>query len=402
MVSKRYNFTVNHQWAREMVMSNDYGPLSKKRLFTPGPTPLYQDQRQTCHHRSDQFAKISLECAKMLQPLFGSVDLPVMLSSSGTGAMEACLLHLTSPGDQIMVCEAGKFGQRWLAMAEGYHLKSLVCQLPWGRSFSPEIVHSFLSRHSKTKPKVVFIQASETSTGAFHPTKEIAAAIRDYDPEILIVVDAISSLGAHEMKMAEWHIDGVVSGSQKGFGVAPGLSFVALSERGWQHCSNHPKYYFDLVREQKGQKNGQSSWTPAISLIMDLHRVLSAWHKVGLNVIYDYHARGSRATIAALQAMELDLFAQDIPSRSLTSFWVPSSVNGIEFLDHLKKRYGAVFAGGQGALKGKIIRMAHLGYFDDLDLISGIAALQMSLHNLGYHQGECGLQGLMRSLRQDE
>lgn len=367
----------------------------KSRLFTPGPTPLVQEE-SLLYHRSQEFSHIFRRCADMLMPLFGITTPPVILSCSGTGAMEACLVHLSSPGDRVVVVEGGKFGQRWKEIAQSYALTVDSVRLAWGRSVTVEEVWSVMTAASDP-PKVLLMQASETSTGAYHPVAEVAAVVRALNPEIFIVVDGVSSLGAHPMKMAEWGIDGVVGGSQKGFGIPPGLAFVALSTRALNHESTQPRYYFDLRREFATQGKGQSAWTPAITLVQQLLASLEHWHARGLAQVYAQHQQAAAAIRSSLQHMGLTLFAQDIPSDGLTSFKVPAGVDGEQWLGHLARHYGTIFAGGQAHLKGQIIRMAHLGFFDRLDLVAGVAALEMSLKDLG-HPCESALHYLTTQL----
>lgn len=354
----------------------------KSRLFTPGPTPLVQEE-SLIYHRSQEFSHIFERCAGLLMPLFGSTTPPVILSSSGTGAMEACLVHLSSPGDRVVVVEGGKFGQRWVELAQSYGLTVDSVRLAWGRSVTAAEVGSVMTA-APDRAKVLLMQASETSTGAYHPVAEVAAVARELNPEIFIVVDGVSSLGAHPMKMAEWGIDGVVGGSQKGFGIPPGLAFVALSPRALHHESTQPRFYFDLRREFATQGKGQSAWTPAITLVQQLLDSLEYWHDRGLAHVYAQHQQAAAVIRSTLQYMGLELFAQDLPSYGLTSFKVPESLDGVQWLRHLARHYGAVFAGGQAHLKGQIMRMAHLGFFDRLDLVAGTAALEMSLKDLGH------------------
>ena len=358
----------------------------KPRLYTPGPTPLIGTTDPLIYHRSPEFAHIFKRCRELLMPLFGSGEPPLILSCSGTGAMEACLVHLSSPQDRVLVVEGGKFGKRWSQLAESYGLKVERLGVRWGDSVSVDDIRQAMN--TQELPQLLLLQASETSTGVYHPVEQIAAVAREMNPEIFIVVDGVSSVGAHPMKMDDWGIDGVISGSQKGFGIPPGLAFVALSPRAQQYHSSHPRFYFDLQRELAAQGRHQSAWTPAITLIQQLLTTLEFWHAQGLAQVYTQHYQASLAVRGALETMGLQLFAQH-PSYALSSFRVPNGVNGFELLDHLKHCYGAVFAGGQEHLKGKIVRMAHLGFFDRLDLIAGLAALEMALKDLGYefHSG---------------
>ena len=372
----------------------------KQRLFTPGPTPLLSGE-EIIYHRSEPFRHLLLRCTELLGQLFGSAQRPVILTSSGTGAMEASLMQLSSPGDRVVVIEAGKFGKRWAQIASELDLVVDVLKVPWGQSVSADQVAELIEKKKADKKavKVVLLQASETSTGSYHPIRQIAESIRQTNQEVFILVDAISSLGAHEMQMDSWQIDGVVSGSQKGFGVPPGLAFASLSKRGWEHSSGHRRYYFDLCRERAGQENGLTSWTPAITLIEDLRRTLEYWHHHGFAKVHQQHQLASSAVREAMTAMGLTLFAKDSPSYALTSVEVPQGIDGLAWLTHMKQHYGAVFAGGQEHLKGQIVRMAHLGFFDRLDLVAAVAAMEMSLKDLGYTNSNGGLEVLMEHLR---
>lgn len=356
------------------------------RLFCPGPTPvpkaaLEAGTETALYHRSDEFYKIFMRCAELLKPVFGCSTTPIILTSSGTGALEAAFVNLTAPGDNVVVVDGGKFGERWEKLAKAYQCPADVINVEWGQAPTPAQLVSAVSRNPDTK--AVFLQANETSTGAFYPVKEIVAALRkSYDG--LIVVDCISSLGAHAMKMDEWQIDAVVAGSQKGFGIPPGLAFVALRESAWKKLSTRPRFYFDLERERKGQAEGRSAWTPAASLIMSLKATLEIMNKDGIDAMVAHHALLARAARAAVKAMGLELFASTAPSDALTAITVPSGIDGSKLVKRLRQRFGMFFAGGQDQLKGKIVRFAHLGFVTRFDLIDGVAALEFALKEEGF------------------
>ena len=376
--------------------------FQKKRLFCPGPTPVPMDsalkslQSLEVYHRSQDFGRDFLRCREMLAPIMGCKEPPLILTTSGTGAMEALLRHLTDPGDEVVVVEGGKFGERWSQIARAYGLQVNPVVVPWGRDVSAEQLLRVVGEHSRTR--AVFLQASETSTGVFYDVAQLSSALRDAFPEVFIAVDAISSLGAHEMCMDEWGLDGVVSGSQKGFGVSPGLSFVALSQRAWQKPQRHPAFYSDLVRERSTQSKGFSAWTPAVSLVAMLKASLEEIHSRGLQQMLLAHRCASQATRTAVQAMGLSCFAKPA-SYGLTAIRVPAGVDGVELLRHAYEHYGVVFAGGQGRLKGQVVRYAHLGFWDALDLVGGMAALEMSLRDLSYPVAS-GLAAMAEELRQ--
>lgn len=362
----------------------------KNRLYCPGPTHIPLESALAGvvsgerYHRSADFAGDFLECRNMLAPLFGSYrEPPLILTASGTAAMEALLRHLTNPGDCVAVVEGGKFGQRWSQIAHAYKLSVHAIKVTWGHSITPNELINELKK-SSTPPKALFLQASETSTGVYNDIEALSQAVRDvYGSSMYIAVDAISSIGAHQMLFDEWQLDGVISGSQKGFGVPAGLSFITLSDRAASKAQTHPGFYTNLSRELRSQARGHSSWTPAVTLIATLKISLQKIHEAGLDTMLADHALASRATQKALTAMGLRPFAQS-PSRGLTSIWVPEGLDGITLLKHIREHYGATLAGGQEHLKGKILRLAHLGFWDRLDLIGGVAALEMSLCDLGH------------------
>ena len=374
------------------------------RLFCPGPTPVPRPIAEAAaaanlYHRSEEFYRIVRRCVDRLRPLFGCQTDPVLLTSSGTGGMEAILVNLTDPGDQVVVVNGGKFGERWEKLAQVYGLEAAVVRVPWGQAPTAAAIAAAVKSQARTR--AIFLQANETSTGAYYDVESIARELRATlpAPGPLLVVDAISSLGAHTMRMDEWHIDAVVAGSQKGFGLPPGLAFVAMSERAWQKPSQRPRFYFDLAKERLGQANGRTAWTPAASLIIALDLALAQFHDIGLDHLAAHHAHLAEASRAAATAMGLELFAATAPSHALTAMTVPEGVDGQRLLKRLRQRFGMFFAGGQDELKGKLVRFSHLGFVSRFDLIDGLAALEFALAEEGYRGAlGAGVTAAMRSL----
>jgi len=377
-------------------------PFINNRLFCPGPTPVPDRVKHAAldtslYHRSDDFYALFLDCCNKLKPIFGSDTLPLILAASGTGAMEAAMVNLTAAGDEVVVLNAGKFGERWEKLAKAYGCNVEVVRSPAGEA--PGSDEAVAALKKLKSPRAIFMQANETSTGVRLPYEDIAQTVRSAFPHCLIVVDAISSLCAHPMKMEKMGIDCVVAGSQKGFGMAPGLAFIALSSRAWKSISKRERFYFDLERERKGQEKGRSAWTSPISLVQNLSEALLLIHEAGIDAVLAQHARHGAAARAAVHAMGLKLFPKGHYSDALTTVAVPQGLDGQALQNHLKSRYGAVFAGGQDELKGKILRFAHLGFVSRFDLLDGIAALEFSLKDLGWRfETGSGVGAAMRSL----
>ncbi|MEZ4741094.1 MAG: alanine--glyoxylate aminotransferase family protein [Bdellovibrionota bacterium] len=381
----------------------DREPFIKERLFCPGPTPVPIEAKiaavsNSVYHRTEEFFSTFYQCRQLLAPIFGGAGLPLILTSSGTGAMEAAVVNLTQTEDEVITVTAGKFGERWHDLTSAYGCKVHTLEVEWGSAPRAEQIVGLLKKHPKTK--AIFIHANETSTGVYFPLEKFLKEIRK-ESDCLVVVDAISALGAHEMRMDDWKIDCVVSGSQKGFGIPPGLSFIALSDRAWQQISKREKFYFDLKKEAKGQDKGASAFTPASSLIASLRVSLDKLHEYGIAQVLEHHRNMAHAVRDGILALGLDLVVKENFSHSLTSVWVPQGIDGSLLLKSLKDRYGAVFAGGQEKLKGRILRFAHLGFSDRFDVLSGMAALEFALKDVGYQfDVGAGVTALMKSLTQ--
>jgi aspartate aminotransferase-like enzyme len=379
----------------------DRDPFTPDRIFCPGPTPVPRaahvaaQESAAIYHRSEEFYRDFLRCTELLAPVFGSKGRPVILTCSGTGAMEATLVKLTEPGDEVVCVVGGKFGERWEQLARTYQCDVQAVKVEWGHVPTAADILAAIGRQKKTK--AIFLQANETSTGAYYPVEALARELRKSFAGHL-VFDSISSLGAHAMRMEDWGIDAVVAGSQKGFGIPPGLAFVALSERAWAQKSARPRFYFDLDKERKGQAEGRTAWTPATTLIYSLKAALEQMHQVGLERVVQHHTQLADAARAGVAAMGLSLFPQQ-PSNALTTPLVPAGIDGSKLVKRLRGRFGAFFAGGQDQLKGKIVRIAHLGFVSRFDLLDALAALEFGLAEEGYrHDLGAGVKAAMQSL----
>lgn len=375
-------------------------PFTTDRIFCPGPTPVPRaahvaaQDSAAIYHRSDEFYRDFIRCADLLGPVFGSRQRPVILTSSGTGAMEATLLKLTNPGDEVVCVVGGKFGERWEQLARTYQCQIEVVNVPWGDAPTSAQILAAIRRQKQTK--AVFLQANETSTGAYYPVESLARELRQDYPGLLIF-DAISSLGAHAMQMDAWGIDAVVAGSQKGFGIPAGLAFVAMSERAWEQKTSRPRFYFDLDKERKGQAEGRTAWTPASTLIYSLKAALEQMHQIGIERVVEHHGQLADAARAAMRAMGLSLFPKH-PSNALTTPALPVEIDGSKLVKRLRSRFGAFLAGGQDQLKGKIVRIAHLGFVSRFDLLDALAAFEFGLAEEGYrHDLGAGVKAAMQS-----
>lgn len=360
----------------------------KSYLFAPGPTPvpervLLRMAMPIIHHREEAFKAVFEEVRAGLKYLFQTDQEVLILTSSGTGAMEAAISNLFSEGDEVLVVRAGKFGQRWGELVEAFGLSPVYLDFPWGEPADPAKIVERLEAQPAIRG--ILIQASETSTGVMHPIREIAKFTSKRE-NVVLIVDGITAVGVFEMPMDEWGIDVVITGSQKALMLPPGLAFISLSEKAWKmaESSSLPCYYFDLKKHRTSSKKNQTPYTPAISLVFGLHEVLGMLRAEGLEAVFARHHRIAEATREAVKAMGLALFAKSSPSDALTAVVVPEMVDGLALKKAFLDRYGITVAGGQDQIKEKIIRIAHLGYFDPVDMFQVIAALEMSLYKMGY------------------
>ncbi|MBZ4644185.1 MAG: aminotransferase class [Deferribacteraceae bacterium] len=363
--------------------------MLKKYLLAPGPTMvpekvLLDMAMPVIHHRTSEFSNIFGEVREKLKPLFGTKEDVLILASSGTAAMEAALVNTLNKGDKVLIVNAGKFGLRWKEIALAYELEPITIDLEWGRSVTPEQVETKLIEHPDIK--AVFMQASETSTTVYHPVEQIAK-ITSLREDTLLIVDGITSVGVVETKMDEWGVDVFVSGSQKAFMLPPGLSFITMSKKAWKktELSKLPKYYLNLQKELKSQQKNTTAWTPAVNLIIGLNTALDLMLKEGLEKVYKRHETCAEATRAAVKALGFELLAKDLPSNAATGIILPEGFDGGKFVKYMREEVGVTFAGGQDHLKGKILRISHLGYHDIFDTIIAVSALELGLKKFGLY-----------------
>ncbi|MGQ9695732.1 MAG: pyridoxal-phosphate-dependent aminotransferase family protein [Thermodesulfobacteriota bacterium] len=361
---------------------------NKYHLLAPGPTPvppevLKKMSEPIIHHREPAFEKVLEEVREGLKYLFQTKNEVLIFASSGTGAMEGAVTNTLCAGDKALVIQGGKFGERWGNICQAYGVKAHIIPVEWGQSLDPQIIAEALKGDHSIK--AVFTQATETSTGVLYPIKEIAAIVAQY-PNTILVVDAISHLGAVELPMDEWKIDVVVAGSQKALMLPPGLAFAALSDKAWGFVnkSTLPKFYFDFKKELKNIKQNQTAYTPAVSLIMGLAESLRRIKSEGLENIFARHAQLAKATRAAMLALGLKLYAPQAYSDAVTAIMAPSGIDGQKIVKMLRDKHNLTIAGGQDQAKGKVFRIAHMGYIDESDIIMVVAAVEMTLKELGY------------------
>jgi aspartate aminotransferase-like enzyme len=359
--------------------------MIKHYLLSPGPTPIPNEvalamSETMIHHRTPQFNKVFEQARVGLKKLFGTKNDVLMLASSGTGAMEASVANLFSPGDKVLVINGGKFGERWLNISNAYGLNPVEMKVQWGQAVKVADVEKQLKAHSDIQG--VMIQASETSTTVFHPVKEIAKLTKNGP---LFLVDGVTAVGVVPLSMDEWGIDVLVTGSQKALMLPPGLGFIALSDRAWEKTKKAklPRFYFDLNLERKNQQKGSGAFTPAVSLIFGVRASMNMLEREGLDQVYARHLRLCRATRAAATALGLKLLAPDSPSPAATGIYLPSGIDADQVLDYLRDKMNVTLAEGQDQLKGKVIRIAHVGYMGAFDVITAIAALEMALRKFG-------------------
>ena len=368
--------------------------IRKTRLFTPGPTPLlpaaqFAMAAADIHHRTAEFralySRVLVQLKKFVGTETGDV---IILSSSGTGAMEAAVSNLTSPGDRVLVLTAGKFGERWSALAKAFGCHVDVVSAPYGQTFSIDEVKANL--HLETR--AVFMQSSETSTGVRHCVPAVAKLLKDLNSEALLIVDAITGLGTTHIDMDAQGIDVLIGGSQKAVMIPPGLSYLAVGPKAWDRmeAAYNPRYYFDLRKERKNARAGESAYTPAVALIAALGAALD-WIAAqaataenpagdmveGRKKLVENAETIAAMTRAAMLAMGSTLFAPDAPSAAATAVLPPAGVDSGLFVKELKSRFGAIITNGQGEMKGKIFRIAHLGFFDYMDTIALLGALEL-------------------------
>jgi aspartate aminotransferase-like enzyme len=373
--------------------------IRKTRLLTPGPTPLYPPALHAMmgsdiHHRTEDFRNLYRATLADLKEVMGTSNDVLILVSSGTGAMESAVSNMFSRGDKVIVCSAGKFGERWVDLAAAFGLQATVLKAEYGDTVKPEQVQAALAAGAGIRG--VFVQASETSTGAAHDIRAMGQAIAKTDA--IFVVDAITGLGTMPIDIGGWGLDVVVGGSQKAFMIPPGLAFLSVSPKAWRftETANLPHYYFDLKKEKKNADKGESSYTPNTSLVIALNAALQYIKSLGMNKLVENAQLLARATRAAAVELGLELFAPASPCASVTAVKSPAGLDSGVIVKEFKSRFGAIIANGQGSMKGKIFRIAHLGYFDFADLFGVVAELEIILaangHPVQFGKGVAAVQ----------
>jgi aspartate aminotransferase-like enzyme len=360
---------------------------SKRYLITPGPTPIPPEVAAAAaapmqHHRSPEFRALLLETLGRLQQVFATENDVVLFTGSGTAAMESAVANMLSPGDRVVVATAGNFGDRWVKLIRSYGLEPVVLEQPWGERLDPARIGAAASEEGT---KAVFVTHSETSTGVVHDVEAIAAAVAPTGA--VLVVDAVSSLGGVELATDAWGVDVVVSGSQKALMSPPGLAFASVSEKAWKLAerSQLPRYYLDWRRAADSQVKGDTAFTPAVSIVLALRTALALILTQGLANVWEHNRRLARATRAGVKGLGLDLYSPDDDSSAMvTALLMPEGVDGQECYTVLRDRHGIVLAGGHGPLRGRIMRIGHMGYMNEFDIVTALAGLEMALAQLGH------------------
>ena len=346
------------------------------------------------HHRTEDFRKAYRSCLADLKEVMGTSNDVLMFCASGTGAMDATVANLFSKGDKVIVCVAGKFGERWAEIAKAYGLDATVLSVPYGQAVAPAEVAKALA--ATPDAKAVFLQASETSTGAAHDVRAIAAAVGK--TSAILVADAITGLGTMPLDIDGWGLDVVIGGSQKAFMIPPGLAFLSISPKAWKlaETATLPHYYFNFKKEKKSGDAGESSWTPSTALILAMAEALKYVKQIGMAKLVENAQLLAEATRAAVKKLGLELFSAASPGSSVTAVKAPTGMDSGVIVKEFRNRFGAIIANGQGSMKGQIFRIAHLGYFDFADLFAVIAGLEIILnangHRVAYGTGVAAVQ----------
>lgn len=360
------------------LIRNDYS------LLAPGPVNLHPEVRAALaqpmiHHRTPEFDLILKRVLQEIKLVFQTEQDVFLLSSTGSGGMEALLVNTLSPGDTVLAIVSGKFGERWAAMAATYGMKVLTLEVPWGEAVRVSDVEELLKNNPQTR--AVLCQACETSTAVAHPIQELGLMIHNF-PGTLFLVDAITALGAYPLPMDQWHIDGLVAGSQKAFMLPTGMAFVSLSQKAWNFTEKAlcPRFYFDLRKEKKANQNGETFFSSNVAIIRALDVVLSLIKDQGLESLFHSIHRRAEFTRIFMQQLGFTLYAKS-PSDSVTALQVPPQMDGQKIRAHLEKVHQVTIMGGQDQAKGKIIRIGHMGYIQDSELLHLLKSLGYTLRS---------------------
>ncbi|MEG3439430.1 alanine--glyoxylate aminotransferase family protein [Pannus brasiliensis CCIBt3594] len=363
---------------------------NKQMLMIPGPTPVPESvllamAKHPIGHRSGDFSKVIAELTENLKWLHQTSGDVLMLTASGTGAMEAGIINFLSPGDRVLVGDNGKFGERWGKVAKAFGLNAEIIKAEWGKPLDPEVFKAKLAEDKEKTIKAVIVTHSETSTGVLNDLEAINKAVKEHG-EALIIVDAVTSLGAFNIPIDEWGLDVVGSGSQKGYMIPPGLAFVSVSQKAWKayETAKIPRFYLDLGKYKKATDENSSPFTPPINLMYGLQAALQMMRREGLESIFARHLRLTAATRAGMKALGLPLFAPDHAASTAITAVAPVGVDAEKIRSTLRKQFDIAVAGGQDHLKGKIFRIGHLGFASERDVLTVIAAIEATLIELGY------------------
>ncbi len=334
------------------------------------------------HHRTPDFSRVLDQSRERLKPLFGTTQEVLVLAATGTGAMEAAITNLLAPGEHAIFVNGGKFGERWGKMLTAFGMVAHEVAVEWGRAVRPQQVEDALKRYPQSR--AILVQASETSTCAVHPVAELGAIARGHDA--LLIVDGITSVGVFEQKMDQWGVDALVTGSQKALMLPPGLGMIALSSRGWARAASlkTPRFYFDLNRELKAQRDEHTTaYTAAVSLVFGLNKSLELINDEGLAQVYARHALMAQATREAALALGLRLIAPEHPAPSVTGVLAPDGIDTGKVVKFMRDQLGVSVQGGQDQMKGKLVRIGHMGDLGPFDMLIAVGALEVALSFAG-------------------
>ncbi|HYL58435.1 MAG TPA: alanine--glyoxylate aminotransferase family protein, partial [Candidatus Acidoferrales bacterium] len=363
-------------------------PQMKKYLFTPGPAPvppevLLEMARPVIHHRTPEFSAVLDQARQRMQPLYGTSSEVILLSSTGTGAMEAAVVNLLQPGEHAIYVNGGKFGERWGKLLAAFGMVGHEVRVEWGRAAHPEQIDDAFKAYPESR--AVLVQASETSTCALHPVAPIGEVARRRNA--MLIVDGITSVGVFEQKMDEWGVDAFVTGSQKALMLPPGLGMIAMSPRALEvaKANKTPRFYFDLLKELKAQRDEHTTaWTAAVSLIFGLNKSLEMIHAETLPRVFARHALMAQATREAATALGLKLLSPDNPAPGVTGILVPEGLDGGKLVKFMRDNLGVSVQGGQDQMKGKLVRIGHMGHLGAFDTLTVVSALEIGLARLGH------------------
>jgi aspartate aminotransferase-like enzyme len=360
--------------------------MNRQFLLAPGPTPVPEEARlamakSLIHHRGPEFRVVFAEVRERLAWLFETEQPVLTITASGTGAFEAAMTNFTRRDDTVICIGGGKFGERWAEVGRAFGMNVVELDVEWGEAIDPAQLADALDEHPDCA--MVTLTASETSTGVLHPFEELADVVHDKS-NALFAVDGITAVGVHRVPMDAAGIDILVAGSQKAFGIPPGLGFLAASERAWERNkdADHPRYYFDLAREKKRQLDNQTAFTPGITQIIAAQVVLDMMVNEGREALVERHRINAQATRTGLEALGLELLASR-PADSVSAVLMPESISAPDVVKTMLDSHGVTIAGGQAHLKPRLVRIGHIGFFDRTDILTALSALELTLEELG-------------------